>query len=322
MNKRIFLNILLILNFTIPGNQVFAFNFPWSNKTISLGLPLKCTLNKDCFILYYPDRIAEEGFRDYECGKLSFENNKSVVFDFIPEQGALSNIEVIAAADGVVSEIVLNKPTKGINSMVNTGIPYVNISHGNGFKTKYSFLNKNKILVKKGQRVKQADVIAFTDYKNSDLNEVYFTVLKNGRAIDPFLGPDASYGCNTIGKQLWQEAIPYNPISIVNSDFLSNDAFQRNIFFDLRTWGLMEGDVETFDLYDPYRLLVSSAINEIDEDGNFYKSKVTFEEAPTELLEEGLWTIGYKVNRKGKVIFSHNDTFVLTREKSGSWNKL
>lgn len=322
MRKINLLSFLLILNLAVTASLASAFSFPWSKKTVSLGLPLKCTLNKDCFILYYPDRIAEQGFRDYKCGKLSFENNKSVVFDFISEDAALKDIEVIAAADGVVSKIVLEKPAQGVNSMLDTGVPYLNIAHGNGFKTQYSYLTKHKILVKKGQRVKQGDVIALTDHKNAGFNEVYFSVFKNDRAIDPFLGPDASYGCNTEGKSLWQMDIEYSPVTIIKADFHSTDLFQRNILFDIKTWGLLEGDIETIELHDPSKAVVAKTRQDVENDGVFYRSKVVFNEALGERLEEGLWSIQYKVKRKNKVIFVYNDSFVISRQAHDSWKKL
>lgn len=315
MNKKSFLTSLVISTFLIIGLNAHAFSFPWSNKnkTISLTLPLQCTLGEDCFILYYPDRIVQGGFRDYKCGKLSFENNKSVVFNYISATEELPGIEVIAASEGVVSKVVLDKPTKGVNSMVNTGIPYVIISHKNGFKTKYSFLNRHKILVKKGQRVSRADVIAFTNDINAGFNELYFSVLKRGRAIDPFLGADAAYGCDSRGKSLWQDNIPYTPVTVTNSKFQSNDKFEKSIYFDLQTWGLMKGDVETINLYDPDKFPMSVAINEIDTDGDFNSSRVIFEEEPARTLAKGTWTVLYKLSRNGKQIFQYKEEYILNK---------
>jgi murein DD-endopeptidase len=311
----------LIISMLTMALNANAFTFPWSKPTeLKLTIPLKCKYGLDCFVLYYPDRIADDGFRDYECGKLSFENNQSVVFDVKP--GIDDGAEVLAAAAGVVSEVVLSKPNKGIESLIDTGIPFVVISHPGGFKTKYSFLNQNRIMVKKGQRVKSGEPIAYTGKKNSSYDELYFTVSKRGIAFDPFLGPDASYGCNTVGNSLWHDPIPYEPVTETDYEFSSTDKFVKNISFTIKTWGLLTGDMESIQLYDPDSLMVSDTINLIDDEGMFYKSTSRYTENDDEKLEEGLWTAVYKVTRNNKVIFKSKESFVLNRDEKSTWKKI
>lgn len=321
MTKISCMKILLISIFMVNGLSASAFSFPWSKaKDISLSLPLKCTMGKDCFVLYYPDRIVENGFRDYKCGKLSFENNQSVVFDAIKPND--DGLEVLAAAPGVVSKVVLAKPNKGIQSLIETGVPYIVISHPGGYKTKYSFLNQNRIMVKKGQRVQEKEAIAYTGKKNEGLDEVYFTLSRSSKAIDPFLGPNASYGCDTVGKSLWKERIPYAPITVVEYAFLSKDNYVKNLSFNIRTWGLSSGDVETIKLYDSDSFLVADTVNRIDDDGMFYESSTIYNENDEAKLEEGLWTAIYEVTRNGKQIFKTEESFVLNSDKKAFWKKI
>ncbi|MBT6843141.1 MAG: hypothetical protein HOA17_05015 [Candidatus Melainabacteria bacterium] len=109
--------VLILLILRVVGSRVDAFELSWSkNKSdyFKLALPLNYSLNQDCFVLYYPDRIAESDYSDYRCGKLSFDNKRATVF--AAETGATGQaIEVLSAADGLVTDIVLAEAKSGRN---------------------------------------------------------------------------------------------------------------------------------------------------------------------------------------------------------------
>lgn len=109
--------------------------------------------------------------------------------------------KVIAAADGVVQNIVLNHKTGG---------NMFSIKHSEGYVTNY--LHNSKILVREGQHVKQGDVIAEVGNTGEvkpdpggDGSHLHFEVLINGNYVNPEreVKYDASIepGTNPVGDE-------------------------------------------------------------------------------------------------------------------------
>ena len=89
----------------------------------------------------------------------------------------MSNIgsEVVAAADGTVSEIIKSK--KGPGNVVA-------IDHGNGYVTRYAHLQD--IAVRKGASVKRGAVIGYVGMSGSSFApHLHYEVLKDGEVCDP-----------------------------------------------------------------------------------------------------------------------------------------
>ena len=89
----------------------------------------------------------------------------------------MSNIgsEVVAAADGTVSEIIKSK--KGPGNVVA-------IDHGNGYVTRYAHLQD--IEVRKGASVKRGAVIGYVGMSGSSFApHLHYEVLKDGEVCDP-----------------------------------------------------------------------------------------------------------------------------------------
>jgi len=92
---------------------------------------------------------------------------------------------IVAAMDGVVLETATSKDRR-YRGYGNT----VLIDHGNGLVTLYSHCSK--LNVKKGQSVKQGDVVAFIGRTGrATTDHVHFEVRKNGVATNPipYLAP-------------------------------------------------------------------------------------------------------------------------------------
>lgn len=298
--------------FLLTANlSAHALEFLWFNKKtklIDLALPLDCSLNQDCFVLYYPDRIVNPDYGDYRCGGLSFDNNRATIFAVKPRLNSdEESIPVLAAADGVVEAVVFKEKNIFIQ-----GVPFISIKHRDSYETKYAQVKANSIAVKKGQKVKQGDVIAYTE-KGEDgiFNELNFTVFKNNRVVDPAVGAKASLDCNVVEKPLWQNTPPYTPITLVNYSFTSKDSFRTNISFNLRTWGLQKGDQEEISMFDPSGRIVNESSNLIDEGKNLYSSELSLDKGSGTTLSKGLWVVKYKVVRRGKVIYQVSNEFNL-----------
>ena len=60
------------------------------------------------------------------------------------------------------------------------------VDHGFGYKTRYAHLDVNGFNVKKGQKVKRGDVIAFVGSSGlSTAPHLHYEVHRNGKMIDP-----------------------------------------------------------------------------------------------------------------------------------------
>jgi murein DD-endopeptidase MepM/ murein hydrolase activator NlpD len=90
-----------------------------------------------------------------------------------------SGTPIVAARDGVVQVIATSKDRR-YRGYGNTVV----IDHGGGIATWYAHCSK--INVKKGQKVKQGDVVAFVgNTGRTTTHHVHFEVRKNGSAVNP-----------------------------------------------------------------------------------------------------------------------------------------
>lgn len=100
---------------------------------------------------------------------------KTVAMHYGMDLLAAAGTEVVAPADGVVEMVTRNGKKDG-NTIV--------IDHKNGYVTKYMTLGK--ISVRKGQRVKQGDVIASVGLSGiSFAPHLHYEVWYNGELMDP-----------------------------------------------------------------------------------------------------------------------------------------
>jgi murein DD-endopeptidase MepM/ murein hydrolase activator NlpD len=92
--------------------------------------------------------------------------------DFAAKEGT----PIIATASGTISESAYRKRGNG---------HYVKIKHNNTYSTQYLHMSKRK--VKKGQYVKQGDVIGWVGHTGStEGRHVCYRFWKHGREVDPF----------------------------------------------------------------------------------------------------------------------------------------
>ena len=84
---------------------------------------------------------------------------------------------VYTTGDGVVDRIITSRRGYG-NQVI--------IDHGFGYKTRYAHLDVNGFNVKKGQKVKRGDVIAFVGSTGlSTAPHLHYEVHRNGKMVDP-----------------------------------------------------------------------------------------------------------------------------------------
>ena len=89
--------------------------------------------------------------------------------------GGAYGSKIVAVLSGTVTEA-------GYNS---TSGYYVEIDHGNGLRTRY--LHNSKLLVSRGQKVTQGDVISLCGSTGVSTGpHLHFSVIKNGSYVDPY----------------------------------------------------------------------------------------------------------------------------------------
>ncbi len=91
--------LLLAIVFTIGFFQATYFAIA---KEIKFGLPIKCELNKDCFIQNLPDVVTDKSALDTFCQGATYDGHKGIDIRILSLKDMERNVPVIASADGIV----------------------------------------------------------------------------------------------------------------------------------------------------------------------------------------------------------------------------
>lgn len=90
---------------------------------------------------------------------------------------------ITSFADGKV--VAIRDSIKGYDEKNSSG-NYIHINHTNGYQTRYLHLKKGTLKVKKGDEVKQGQIIAFMNSSGfSTGNHLHFEIRKDGKHLDP-----------------------------------------------------------------------------------------------------------------------------------------
>lgn len=297
-------------------------------KDLRLQFPVNCTLGEDCFILFYPDAYNTSRQADHKCGLRTFDQNQATVITSHSIQQMLNGIAVLAAADGKVTKVRKDSELSDDdnqyikNSSENCGNQVV-ISHGQGWETHYCFLKPDSILVSEKQLIQQGEQIAemgSVGYTQS-LPNLYFYVYHNNKTVDPFVGPMSYYACNTVQKPLWDTMIPYQSINVIgagvddrpiNRDYITEfggmhknriNSTSKNFGFWIFVAGLLDGDEEIFEVYEPGGNLEHNYQGVIKNFKGFhyYINAIEFDK-PAKGFKKGTWKLRYLALRKSKPI--------------------
>ena len=174
-------------------------------EEIKFGLPIKCDLNKDCFIQNLPDLIEGEGTADSFCQGATYDGHKGVDIRILSLKDIERNVPVIAPARGIIKafrdgeEDVLMKTPEDKDRVkgkeCGNGIV---ISHDKTYETQVCHLKKNSITVQKGEKVEQGDTIGFVGNSGAaQFPHVHLMIRKNGKWVDPISGQSPEKSCKT-----------------------------------------------------------------------------------------------------------------------------
>ncbi len=199
---------------------------PVAAKDLSLGLPIDCTLGDTCFVQQFVDRDASPAHRDYRCGALTYEGHKGTDFALPSIAAMTAGVDVLAAADGVVVATRDNMLDimQGIGGAPDiTGKECGNgllVKHPSGWETQYCHLKMGSIIVERGQKVVQGDVLGEVGLSGkTQFPHVHLSVRKNGNVVDPFDADDTLTCIGTDITSLWNVDMPYVGAGIISLGF-------------------------------------------------------------------------------------------------------
>jgi hypothetical protein len=194
-----------------------------------LGLPIRCEPGRDCFIQNYFDHDPGAGWRDYACGRLSYDGHHGTDFRLLDLPQMEAGVPVVAAADGRVVAVRDGEPDEPASRRGKQAIDGrdagngVRVNHGESWETQYSHMRKGSVRVVPGQAVRAGDILGLVGLSgNTEFPHVDLEVRKDGKAVDPFM-PEAGGECGSIDNTLWSKdalaALTYIPTGLLIAGF-------------------------------------------------------------------------------------------------------
>lgn len=235
--KKILLTLILML---LTAVCIYA------QQGLQLQFPVKCTINKDCWILNYVDNDSTANWHDYKGGKQTYDGhtgtdiaikNLSIMKQGIDVTAAQSGF-VIATRDGMPDK---NALSQDLNQLQNIGCGNrVAIKHTGGWVTDYCHMKNGSIKVKKGdfvttgQTIGQIGLSGLTEFPHLHIN-----VQQGTQFLDPFTGfekyikgsKNPLWDKNTLQQLIYKPLVIYN-IGVSNEipTFLNirNEKYKNN----------------------------------------------------------------------------------------------
>lgn len=188
--------------------------------------PLDCKLGESCFIEDYVDTDPGSGVRDYACGIKSRDGHRGTDIALLSFEAMEGGMTVRAAAAGTVAAVrdgVKDAPVTAATRAALQGRECgngVRIDHGRGWQTLYCHMKRGSIGVRKGTELKAGAPLGAVGLSGlTNAPHLHFSVLRDGRVIDPFRPePDATCDAEP-GAGLWREAPGYDRAGLFTAGF-------------------------------------------------------------------------------------------------------
>lgn len=221
------------LTITIIFIAVFVISPAGQAATLELDLPIDCRLGDTCFIQHYPDMDPSKNAKDHTCGFLTYDGHRGTDFRLRTLVDMETGVPVLAAADGVVSNLrdgvadqyLEDYPAALRPRIKGTGLGNaVILTHDNGLKTIYAHLKMNSVAVTKSQKVKRGDILGYVGLSGlTEFPHLHFQVMSGRAVIDPFSGSQKNTPCTHTETSLWSEAarqeLEYQPTGFLVTGF-------------------------------------------------------------------------------------------------------
>ncbi|MEB3343455.1 M23 family metallopeptidase [Okeania sp.] len=321
-------NYLLTANANIPlfSNSVIDNSVAQVPNNPKFAIPLKCQLDKDCFILLYSDRDPSPKAVDFGCGRQTYDGHKGTDFAIsdqkIMAQGvpvtAVAPGKVLRARDGVPDRLIKNQADKDTVKNIECGNGIV-IDHGNGWETQYCHLRNGSVVVKPGTVVETGTQLGMVGTSGlASFPHVHLGFRYQGEIVDPFIGPNVGSGCNNTRHSIWEQPLSYKPTGLIRSGFATTqpnmDDLWSGKFYDtvlsanspilifwVQIYGVLAGDREHYQLFAPNGDRVIDNTREIKSPN---KTSIGYvgKRNSSQSLPQGKWRGEYSLTRDGKVL--------------------
>ncbi|MFN3075307.1 MAG: M23 family metallopeptidase [Alphaproteobacteria bacterium] len=226
--------LILALSSGCASGTVWADAEPDTGADPTLTFPVKCQVDRDCWLSRYVDVVRDPAreARDYGCGLLSYHGHKGTDIAIVDEKAMARGVPVVAALDGPVVR------TRDGMADFNTRAPgappikdrecgnAVVMQHGKDWEIQYCHLRRDSVLVKPGQRVKAGETLALVgESGDAPYPHLHFEVRYKGAPVDPFSGRNSTGTCGIGPHPLWKmevlKSLPYHPVALFTAGFAS-----------------------------------------------------------------------------------------------------
>lgn len=216
VKKQLLLTLILIFSIAVYAYAQQAFQFQF---------PVKCTINKDCWILNYVDNDSTSNWHDYKSGRQTYEGHTGTDIAIKNINKMQQGVDVIAAQSGFVIATRDGVPDKNALSQDLSQLQSIGcgnrvaIKHNGGWITDYCHMKNGSINVKKGdfvtvgQKLGQIGLSGLTEFPH-----LHISFQQGNQFFDPFTGLERY----TKGPKnpLWNPAtlqeLIYKPLVIYN----------------------------------------------------------------------------------------------------------
>lgn len=203
--------------------------------------PVDCEAGRTCVIQQYVDVDGGAGWRDYRCGKASYDGHKGTDFRIMTAAAYQRGVRVVAAAAGRVLRVRNDAPDRLIKSAgdrarvrrAECGNGLV-IDHGGGMVSQYCHLRQGSLAVRPGERVERGAALGVIGLSGmTQMPHLHISFRHRGEVVDPYLGlgrDGASGGasrlsCGASGAApLWREDVlqdfPYRSSRLIEAGFI------------------------------------------------------------------------------------------------------
>ncbi|WP_299491749.1 M23 family metallopeptidase [Acaryochloris sp. IP29b_bin.137] len=302
-----------------------------ATPTLKLGLPIDCTLGKDCFVLLYPDRDPGPGAVDFGCGRMTYDGHKGTDFAIPDEKAMAQGVAVKAAAAGTVLRTRNHIPDRRLIELGQTqsleGTECGNgvvIEHDHNWQTQYCHLRQGSISVQPGDTVQEGEPLGLVGTSGqTSFPHIHLSVRYQDQVIDPFMGPEAQSGCQGPKSSLWKTPLPYQPTGLIRAGFatqlpqinqLWDGAFADKtlpvespaVVFWVHTYGMLKGDQERLQLRDPKGKIVANLSRSIDKPQRIWTRSIGKKGAQQPFIP-GRWSGQYRLIRGTEILIDHQE---------------
>ena len=240
-------SVFLVTSFLI-GSSSFGQSF--------LETPIEGVYGDDFIIVNYVDWDTA-GIKDANCGTKTYDGHQGTDFTIRSFRQMDSGVNVLAAADGVITYIKdgeFDRETEGdVSKKLGN---YIAIKHPNDYYTYYGHLKKNSLLVDVGDSVKSGQIIGEVGSSgNSTDPHLHFEVWYDSLfVVDPFTGAcgNATSLFNTplsydTSFHVWEYGLSHKTgitINDLRNRYTSDEvpySFRPSVDSSLVFWGHMYG---------------------------------------------------------------------------------